>query len=121
MALSEIERLAKYYYNGKYSPTGGYHGKVWLPKIKESVSCCKNISRPTNRYPWGLFKHCKTYNHILTRLKENPTAEETEAINFDYISYLDNTIDIFIDTVPQLTLLQTIILELIKKERNKNG
>lgn len=41
-----------------------YGTGVWYPDSSEAQSCCNSIRSPSRAYPFSLFKHCLTVDHI---------------------------------------------------------
>lgn len=48
-------------------PHGRQTHSKWYPSDLESATCCSKIRDPSHSYPWSLFKHCLSLNHIATK------------------------------------------------------
>ncbi|MHB1516252.1 MAG: hypothetical protein ACYCVY_11225 [Acidiferrobacteraceae bacterium] len=42
--------------------------RPWLPSHREHQDCCDGLRRPSWRYHWNLFDHCRTLPHICNLL-----------------------------------------------------
>ena len=49
-------------YGNKYPSGRQDHGK-WFPDTTEEAPCCLTIRSPSLKFPWPLWKHCRSLKH----------------------------------------------------------
>lgn len=64
-------------------PAGSFDSaRRWYPDPEEARWCCKNIRRPSARWPFSLLVHCRTLTHVsvLYRVREDEVRRAVRLI-----------------------------------------
>lgn len=76
------ERVLKVLIEMDGKPIGKKGSKHFEPhEDVEEASCCSGIRRPSNAWPFSLYKHCMTKKHKRTRILEKPVSYESVVLD----------------------------------------